>query len=175
MYIEGLATENVGTYYKPFKMFLSVYFSRVNTMTMHFFCFWQLHCNLLPGGIRTRDLLFCRRTRWSLCHATGAIPTMLIILQPFGIFCAPVFLMCCTKKSGNPVNVEYERWKAERQRPVRSRGWWNGGGRGVLVVVLGSSRGQRPILNFAPKGKLWRQGRSCPPGVNFVPWGWSYP
>jgi hypothetical protein len=24
---------------------------------------------LHPGGIRTRDLLFCRRTRWPLCHA----------------------------------------------------------------------------------------------------------
>jgi hypothetical protein len=34
---------------------------------------------------------------------------------------------------------------------------------------------QRPILNFAPRGKLWTQGRSCPPGVNLVPWRWSYP
>jgi hypothetical protein len=34
---------------------------------------------------------------------------------------------------------------------------------------------QRPILNFVPRGKLWLQGRSCPPGVNFVPEGWSYP
>jgi hypothetical protein len=33
----------------------------------------------------------------------------------------------------------------------------------------------RPILNFAPRGKLWPQGRSCPSGVNFVPWRWSYP
>jgi hypothetical protein len=24
----------------------------------------------------------------------------------------------------------------------------------------------RPILNFAPRGKLWPRGRSCPPGVN---------
>jgi hypothetical protein len=30
---------------------------------------------------------------------------------------------------------------------------------------------QRYILNFAPRDKFWRQGRSCPPGVNFVPWG----
>jgi hypothetical protein len=29
----------------------------------------------------------------------------------------------------------------------------------------------RPILNFTPSGKLWPQGRSCPPGVNFVTWG----
>jgi hypothetical protein len=35
----------------------------------------------------------------------------------------------------------------------------------------------RPILNFAPRGKVWRQGQSCLPGVKFVPWGrvWSYP
>jgi hypothetical protein len=30
----------------------------------------------------------------------------------------------------------------------------------------------RPILNFAPRGKLWPQGGKCPPKVNFVPWGW---
>jgi hypothetical protein len=35
--------------------------------------------------------------------------------------------------------------------------------------------GLRPILNFDPRGKLWPQGWSCPPGVNFVPWVWSYP
>jgi hypothetical protein len=34
---------------------------------------------------------------------------------------------------------------------------------------------QRPILNFAPTCNLWPQGRSCPPEVKFVPWGWSYP
>jgi hypothetical protein len=28
---------------------------------------------LHPGGIRTRDLLFCRRTRWPLCHAAWAV------------------------------------------------------------------------------------------------------
>jgi hypothetical protein len=33
----------------------------------------------------------------------------------------------------------------------------------------------RPILNFALRGKLCPQGRSCPPGVNFIPWDWSYP
>jgi hypothetical protein len=27
---------------------------------------------LHPGGIRTHDLLFCRRTQWSLCHAARA-------------------------------------------------------------------------------------------------------
>jgi hypothetical protein len=27
----------------------------------------------------------------------------------------------------------------------------------------------RPILNFAPRGKIWS------PGGNFVPWEWSYP
>jgi hypothetical protein len=32
----------------------------------------------------------------------------------------------------------------------------------------------RPILNYTPRGNLWPQGRSCPPGVNFVPWEWSY-
>jgi hypothetical protein len=37
------------------------------------------------------------------------------------------------------------------------------------------SRLQRPLLNFAPRGKLWPQGWSCPPGVNFVSWDWSYP
>jgi hypothetical protein len=29
--------------------------------------------NLTLGGIRTRDLLFCRRTRWPLCHAAKAV------------------------------------------------------------------------------------------------------
>jgi hypothetical protein len=33
---------------------------------------------------------------------------------------------------------------------------------------------QRPILNFAQRGKLYSQGWNCPPGVNFVPLGWSY-
>jgi hypothetical protein len=33
----------------------------------------------------------------------------------------------------------------------------------------------RPILNLTPRFKLWPQGRSCPPEVSFVPWGWSYP
>jgi hypothetical protein len=32
-----------------------------------------------------------------------------------------------------------------------------------------------PILNFAPRVKLCPQGRSCPPRVNFVPWGCFYP
>jgi hypothetical protein len=32
---------------------------------------------------------------------------------------------------------------------------------------------QRPVLNFDPRGELWPQGQSCPPGVNFVPWGWN--
>jgi hypothetical protein len=31
----------------------------------------------------------------------------------------------------------------------------------------------RPILNFTPRGKLWHQGISYPPGVTFVPWGWN--
>jgi hypothetical protein len=35
-------------------------------------------------------------------------------------------------------------------------------------------RWQRQILNLNTRGKLWPQGRSCTPGVNFVPWGWSY-
>jgi hypothetical protein len=30
---------------------------------------------------------------------------------------------------------------------------------------------QRPILNFTPRGKLWHQGRSCPPGVKLSPGG----
>jgi hypothetical protein len=45
---------------------------------------WILSCNnstavykflktLHPGGIRTRDSLFCRRTPWPLCHAASAI------------------------------------------------------------------------------------------------------
>jgi hypothetical protein len=38
-------------------------------------------------------------------------------------------------------------------------------------------RGEDPEapLNFAPRGELNPQGRSCPTGVNFVPYGWSYP
>jgi hypothetical protein len=59
-------------------IFLSLYFSQWNTMTMHIM-FWQQHCTvhrdpktLHPDGIRTRELLFCRRTRWPLCHATKA-------------------------------------------------------------------------------------------------------
>jgi hypothetical protein len=27
---------------------------------------------------------------------------------------------------------------------------------------------QRPILNFAPRGKIWPQKRSCPPAANFA-------
>jgi hypothetical protein len=45
-----------------------------------------------------------------------------------------------------------------------------------------SNKNMRPILNFAPRGELWPQGRTlipkgkfCPPGANFVPKGWSYP
>jgi hypothetical protein len=47
-------------------------------LTMHI-KFWKQHCNvcktlktLHPGGIRTRDLLFCRRTRWPLSYAAWA-------------------------------------------------------------------------------------------------------
>jgi hypothetical protein len=31
------------------------------------------------GGIRTRNLLFCSRTRWSLCHATRALGLLFYI------------------------------------------------------------------------------------------------
>jgi hypothetical protein len=34
----------------------------------------------------------------------------------------------------------------------------------------------RPILNFAPRGKLWPPGAKLSPrSEHFVPWGWSYP
>jgi hypothetical protein len=51
-------------------------FCQMYTITMHI-KFWQQQCNvpimtyvrtLHPGGIRTRDLLYCGRTRWPLCH-----------------------------------------------------------------------------------------------------------
>jgi hypothetical protein len=45
----------------------------------------------------------------------------------------------------------------------------------IFSKVGSSLSHQRPILNFAPRGKIWPQGRIRPPGVNFVPWGWSYP
>jgi hypothetical protein len=66
------------------KIFLSIYFSQVHTMTLlHYYIsdiikLWQQQCNVKflktshPGGIRTRDLLFCRRTRWSLYHGARA-------------------------------------------------------------------------------------------------------
>jgi hypothetical protein len=47
------------------------------------------------------------------------------------------------------------------------------------IDSLGSNKADttpRPILNFAPRGANFDpQGRSCPPGVNFViPRGWNY-
>jgi hypothetical protein len=55
-----------------------IFLKYIHTMTMHI-KLWQQHCNvykflktLHPGGIRTQDLLFCRRTRWPLCHAARA-------------------------------------------------------------------------------------------------------
>jgi hypothetical protein len=43
----------------------------------------------------------------------------------------------------------------------------------VLESILLNCFSQSPILNFTPRGKLWPQGQSCPPGLNFVPWGLS--
>jgi hypothetical protein len=34
---------------------------------------------------------------------------------------------------------------------------------------------QRPILNFAPRGRLSPQWWTCPPRANLFLWGWSYP
>jgi hypothetical protein len=54
--------------------FLMYNFFQVRTMTMHI-KFRQQHCtlrrpkNLTSGRIQNRNLLFCRRTRWPLCHA----------------------------------------------------------------------------------------------------------
>jgi hypothetical protein len=66
--------------------FLTIYFSLVHICTQ-----WQCILSydnstamykflktLHPGGNRTRDLLFCRRTRWPLCDAARA--TLYIVL-----------------------------------------------------------------------------------------------
>jgi hypothetical protein len=45
----------------------------------------------------------------------------------------------------------------------------------ICLIALVKIFFSKPILNFAPRGKLWPKGRSRPPGVYFVPWGWSYP
>jgi hypothetical protein len=42
---------------------------------------------------------------------------------------------------------------------------------GSSVVWHKNSACQRPILNFTPGPQGW----TCPPGVKFVPWGWSSP
>jgi hypothetical protein len=64
----------------PFKkIFFKEFIFRkyIHTITMHI-KFWQQCCNvyntlktLHPGNIRTRDLLFCSRTRWPQCHAVS--------------------------------------------------------------------------------------------------------
>jgi hypothetical protein len=36
---------------------------------------------LHPCGIQTRDLLFCRRTQWSLCHGAKAVLTKVTTTQ----------------------------------------------------------------------------------------------
>jgi hypothetical protein len=65
------------------RSFLIIYFSQI-TMQIKF---WQQHCNvckplntLHPGGIRSRDLRFCRRTRWPLCQAARAIRCFFITI-----------------------------------------------------------------------------------------------
>jgi hypothetical protein len=51
---------------------------------------------LHPGGIRTRDLLFCRQTRWPLCHyATGSSNNL--FLKVFGTKVSPT--LTAQKKS----------------------------------------------------------------------------
>jgi hypothetical protein len=49
------------------------------------------HCKLrfdnstaLPGGIRTRDLLFWRQTRWPPCHAARAFSGFVVKFAIFG-------------------------------------------------------------------------------------------
>jgi hypothetical protein len=43
-----------------------------NTTTAAPQCKYKYLKTLHPGGIRTQDLLFCRQTRWPLCHAARA-------------------------------------------------------------------------------------------------------
>jgi hypothetical protein len=60
------------------KKILSIYFSQVHTQWQCILCsdnsiaMYKVLKTLHPGGIRTRDRLFCRRTRWPLCLAARA-------------------------------------------------------------------------------------------------------
>jgi hypothetical protein len=56
--------------------FISTYFSQLHTMTMHITAMYIQDLKTShPGGIRTRDLLFWRRTRLPLCHADNSDAT----------------------------------------------------------------------------------------------------
>jgi hypothetical protein len=60
------------------KIFLSIYFFQVHTMTMHIKdCNVKIPKTLHPGRIQNRDLLSCRRTRLPLCHAARALQNII--------------------------------------------------------------------------------------------------
>jgi hypothetical protein len=46
-----------------------------------------------PDGIRTRHLLFCRRTRWPLCHAARATSTFLFRYKTYIYGLLPTYYM----------------------------------------------------------------------------------
>jgi hypothetical protein len=46
---------------------------QLTTWPQHFIVHILRPKTLHPGGIRTRDLLFCRRTRWPQCNAARAL------------------------------------------------------------------------------------------------------
>jgi hypothetical protein len=48
---------------------------------------YKLQKTLHPVGIRTRDLLFCRRTWWPLCHTDRATLYYFVFIVTWKIFC----------------------------------------------------------------------------------------
>jgi hypothetical protein len=71
----------VEKYFFKTNLFKHLFFSSacIHTMTKQIWSYNNstARCKFLktlqPGGIRTRDLMFCRRMRWPLCHAARAI------------------------------------------------------------------------------------------------------
>jgi hypothetical protein len=61
-------------------------------------------------------------------------------------------------------NYQPVSWRDSISRPIAPL---DQGRITIFFLDHHNSSRQRPILNFAPRGKLWPQGRSCPPWVKF--------
>jgi hypothetical protein len=74
----------------------------------------------------------------------------------------PIHAICLMHSFSNRLFVQ---WTSDVERPC-------------IVQFLQKEftlRAQRPVLNLAPRGKLWPPGAKLSPRSELCPYGWSYP